>query len=144
MMKFFMSAMILVAGTASLFSPLFADGNCGVNPVVHVPSKCEPPHEVGANMPDVTCVLEDDGSCFVIGDVEAVWSNAIPGRCGNGIISENTVPRCLEDFAVTNVLIREYVVECYFDTEGCSTQLIPTGAESLVPVCNCKDLEPLH
>ena len=144
MLKCFMSAMVLVAGTASLFSPLFADGDCGVNPVVHIPSKCEPPHEVGANPPNVTCVMDADENCFITETPDPVWSNAIPGRCGNAIISEHRVPRCLESFAVTNVTIREYVIECYYDSGVCSTQLIATGSTDLVPVCNCKDLEPLH
>ncbi len=144
MKKFLIPLTIMIAGATSLFSPLYATGDCGVNPVIHVPSKCRPPHEVPANDPTGTCTLQD-GSCWSANCYGTVWSNAVPGRCGNGIITENTVPRCLASYAVTNVLIYEYSTQC-MQTSGdsCTCLLMATGVSDNVPVCNCMDLEPLH
>ena len=143
MKKFLIPLTILIAGATSLFSPLYATGDCGVNPVIHVPSKCRPPHEVPANAPTGTCTLQD-GSCWSANCYGTVWSNAVPGRCGNGIITENTVPRCLASYAVTNVLIYEYSTSCMQTGDSCTCLLMATGVSDNVPVCNCMDLEPLH
>ncbi len=143
MKKFLMPTILLFAGAASLFSPLLAD-QCGTYPVVHVPSKCEPPHEVEANPPGGMCTKESDGSCASLNCHEMVWSNAIPGRCGNGIITENNVPRCMANFAVTNVTIHEYAMTCTDNGSSCACELVATGESDPAPVCNCQDLEPLH
>ena len=144
MMKFLMPVLLVFTGAASLFSPLFADGECGVNPVTFVPSKCQAPYEAPANQPTATCTKESDGACFSMDCDSVVWSNGVPGKCGQATITENNVPRCLSAFAVTNVTIREYATECTLSGTTCTCQLIATGVTDLVPVCNCKDLEPLH
>lgn len=140
MKKFLMPAMLLFAGAASLY----ASGDCGVNPSIHVPSKCEPPYEAGPNQSTGTCMRMTDGSCFAAGCSDLVWSNGVPGKCGNGIITENNVPRCMESWAVTNITLHEYVMECEDDGTACKCALQSTGVSTPTPVCNCQDMEPLH
>lgn len=140
MKKFLMPAMLLFAGAASLYG----SGDCGVNPVEHVPSACEDPYEAPAEMPNGACMRMSDGSCFASNCSDLVWSNAVPGKCGNGLITEDNVPRCLESWAVTNITLHEYSVECADDGPYCKCVLQPTGVSTPTPVCNCKDLEPLH
>lgn len=143
MKKFLSPLMIVIAGAASLLSPLLASGDCGVNPVIFVPSKCVPPYEVPGNQPTATCYLVD-GACWSSSCSGSSWGNAIPGRCRSGIITENTVPRCLGSYAVTIVSIHQYSTECITQDGSCVCKLVATGVMDDVPVCTCMDLEPLH
>jgi hypothetical protein len=140
MKRFLMPAMLLFVGAASLY----ASGDCGVNPVIHVPSKCQAPYEAPPNQPTGICMKMTDGSCLAMNCSDLVWSNAVPGKCGNGLITEDNVPRCLESYAVTNITLHEYVLECDYDGAACKCTLQATGESAPTAVCNCKDLEPLH
>ncbi len=140
MKNFLLPVLLVFAGAASLY----ASGECGLYPVVFVPSKCEPPYEAEPNQPTGMCMKQSDGSCMSVDCSDFAWSNAIPGRCGNGIITENNVPRCLQSYAVTNVTLHEYVLECDFDGNACRCTLQATGGSIPTPVCNCMDMEPLH
>lgn len=143
MKTFLMPVLMLLTGVASLVTPLLASGDCGVNPVIFLPGKCVAPHEVPA-YPTGVCTKLNDGSCFSSNCGGIIWSNAIPGICGSGIITENNVPRCESAFAVTNVMIRQYQVTCTPNGSSCICQISGTGLTNLVPVCNCRDLSPLN
>ena len=146
MKKYLIPAILLFTGVASLFSPLLADGACGTNPTVNLPSKCKAAYEVAANIPSGSCILVNGGACLNTGSCGGfVWSNAIPGQCVSAIITENNIPRCLASYAVTNVTLHDYAMECtYGGYNTCTCVLTPTGNTDPAPVCNCMDMEPLH
>ena len=144
MKKYFIPAMIILAGAFSIAGPLKVSADCGLNPVTHLPSKCSPPFEVPPNLPQGTCSLEGDGTCLSLGCGGVTWSNAIPGQCVSGIITENNVPRCESSYAVTAVLIHQYSMGCKKQGGTCTCEFNATGVTTLVSVCNCRDLPPLH
>ena len=144
MKSIFFPAMVILAGFALIFEPLKAKGSCGLNPEIMQPSKCEPPYTVPPNATSGTCVELGDGTCLSVGCSSETWDNAIPGLCGNAVITEGNVPRCESDYAATVVTIQKYTWACVRKSKGCKCSLTATGVTATVTVCNCRDLEPLH
>ena len=143
MKKRIVSALLVIAGLTMISEPLKAIGDCGTNPDIVAPGVCEAPKSVPPNPSTGTCDELPDGSCISVGCTTLTWENAIPGRCGNGIIAENGIPRCESNFAATAVLIHQYMWSCE-KKKSCKCVLTPTGATTTVTVCNCRDLEPAH
>ena len=137
------SILLVVAGLTMIFEPLKAIGECGLNPEIIVPGACQAPKAVSPNPSGGTCDEMPDGSCVSVGCTTLTWENAIPGRCGNGIITENGTPRCESNFAATTVTISQYTRSCE-KKKSCKCVLSPTGATTTVTVCNCRNLEPAH
>ena len=143
MKKRIVSALLVIAGLTMISEPLKAIGDCGTNPEIVAPGVCEAPKSVPPNPSTGTCDELPDGSCISVGCTTLTWENAIPGRCGNGIIAENGIPRCESNFAATAVLIHQYMWSCE-KKKSCKCVLTPTGATTTVTVCNCRDLEPVQ
>ncbi len=143
MKMFFAPAIILLAGAASLIIPLKVIAECGLNPVTHMPSKCNPPSETGPTGLVGFCAGENDGTCTNLSCAGTAWGNALPGRCVNGIITENNVPVCESDFAATVVTVHQYTQACE-SVGGCECVWTQTGEKQNVQVCNCRDLAPLN
>lgn len=137
------SALLVLAGLIMISEPLKAIGDCGLNPEIIAPSKCEAPKTAPPNPSGGTCDELSDGTCISIGCNVVTWENAIPGVCGSGIITEAGIPRCESDFAATAVLIKQYTWTCE-KKKSCKCVLKPTGTTAAVTVCNCRDLEPTH
>ncbi len=137
------STLLLLAGLTMISEPLTAIGDCGLNPEVMVPGACEAPKAVAPNPISGTCDELPDGTCLSDGCGVVTWENAMPGVCGNAIITEAAIPRCESDFAATAVLIKQYMWVCENKT-SCKCVLKPTGPTTTVTVCNCRDLEPTN
>ena len=144
MIKSIFAVMCILSGLALISEPMKAMATCGLNPQIFQPSKCEPPRAVPPNPTAGTCMKLGDGTCLSMGCGGTTWDNAIPGLCGNGIITEGNVPRCESDFAATIVTIRKYTWGCVVKGSTCVCQLTATGETANVTVCNCRDLAPLH
>lgn len=143
MKKRLISALLVLAGLAMVSEPLKAVGSCGLNPEIMVPSSCEAPKTSPPNPIGGICDELQDGTCLSIGCGVVTWENAIPGICGNGLITENGIPRCESDYAATAISIKQYIWACE-SKKSCKCALKVTGQTTTVTVCNCRDLEPLH
>ncbi len=144
MKRFLLPALIVIAGVVLIVEPMAARGACD-NPVINVPSKCEPAHVTD---PVVTgggyCYRQSDGTCLSLGCSATITETAVRGRCGTGVITENNVPRCESNYVATTLTVHQYVMSCGSTTGSCGCVSMATGQTTTVTVCNCRDIAPLH
>lgn len=137
-----MPFVLIAIGLISIAEPMRAIGNCGQYPMTYVPSECYPPIVFGANPPmNASCMYGMMGGCTPIQCNGSNYENVQPARCGPTIISESGVPRCEENFATTGVQINQYSWSC--SATGCICTGTRTGINTVVQICNCRNLTPL-
>ena len=139
MLRFFIPALFIFAGVVLIADPIAVMAGCGIGSYPVVPGKCQPPRVVGPSPAQGYCFKQGDGSCVSVNCNAEVWDNALPGLCGNAVITEYGIPVCIENWAATAISVGKYQRSCASLAGNCTCNLTSTGQTTTITVCNCKD-----